>query len=307
MFKKVCSATILLFAFYFSFVLLGNESSSKYFPDTLDSYWIYEDQGGNEFTRRAVEGEEIGDEVLSAFSYEPELENWKDYSLFFRPSLYKVNDEGIMLVVSDDVEKASKARLKYELDFFIESMMRIAPQGGSIDVDIVTEAKDDFLLLPDTVVVNEEWDVAQKKAEIKLTINDPTYGGPEPETISFVFDIYETGIVIGTETVIVPAGTYEDCLKVQYRTETTLSLFPKDAVGPDNEDIEPPGESVTTVWFAPKVGIVKYHQERQHIFLEVIPDDVGIPIVKPDDPKPITYELIKYEIKAEDTDSENNE
>lgn len=300
MLNKVCTTTLLLFAFCFSVVLFGIESSTKYFPDTLDSYWVYVDQVGNEFTRRAVEGEEIGDEVLSAFSYEPELENWVDYSCFLHPSLYKVNEEGITLVVSNDIEKALKARLKYESDFFIETMMKIAPQEATIHVDITSEAQDNVLLLPDTVVENEEWDVAHKKVELKMTINDPSMLGPD--SISFTFDIHETGIVIGSETVIVPAGTYENCLKVQYQTETTLSLFPDEA-GPD--DIDPAGEAVTTVWFAPNVGIVKYQQERQHIFLEVIPDDAGIP--KPDNPELITFELKKFEINATDPDSEKTE
>ncbi len=307
MIKRVCTAMILLFVLSFSVILLGDESSTKYFPDALDSYWIYEDQDENEFTRRAVEGEEIGDEVLSAFSYEPELENWQEYSCFLSPSLYKVNDDGIVLVVGDEVEKALKARLKYEADSFSEAMMKEAPQGGpvdiDIDIDIITEAQDDFLLLPDTVVENEEWDVTEKKGEIKMTVSES--GIPVgSETMSFIFDISETGIVTGSETVIVPAGTFEDCLKIEYRTETTLSLFPNE-FDPDDDNIEPAGETVTTVWYAPNVGIVKYHQERQHIFLEIIPEDAGIP--KPENPEPITFELKEYEIKTDDTDSEKSE
>ena len=182
MIKRVCTATILLFVLSFSVILLGDESSTKYFPDSLDSYWIYEDQDGNEFTRRAVEGEEIGDEVLSAFSCEPELENWQDYSCFLRAALYKVNDDGIVLVVGDEIEKALKARLKYEADSYLEVIMKDAPQGGSVDIDIITEAQNDFLLLPDTVVENEEWDVTEKKGAIKMKANGP--GMPEPAIMS---------------------------------------------------------------------------------------------------------------------------
>ncbi len=302
MIKRVCTATILLFVLSFSVILLGDESSTKYFPYSLDSYWIYEDQDENEFTRRAVEGEEIGDEVLSAFSYEPELENWQDYSCFLHASLYKVNDDGIALVVGDEIEKALKARLKYEADSYLEVIMKDAPQGGSVDIDIITEAQNDFLLLPDTVVENEEWDVTEKKGAIKMKANDP--GMSEPFIMSFIFDISETGIVTGSETVVVPAGTFEDCLKIEYRTETTLSFFPIE-FEPDDDEIEPAGETVTTVWYAPNVGIVKYHQERQHIFLEIIPEDAGIP--KPENPEPITFELKEYEIKTNGPDSEKSE
>ena len=31
----------------------------QYFPNTLGSYWVYEDQDGNELTRRVIEDKEI--------------------------------------------------------------------------------------------------------------------------------------------------------------------------------------------------------------------------------------------------------
>lgn len=300
MIKRVCSATVLLIALSLSVVLLGEESSTIYFPDTLDSFWVYEDQDGNEFTRNAVEGEEIGDEVLSAFSYEPELENWVDYCSIFHSSLYKVSDEGVTLVVGDEVEKTLNARLKRETDFLLEFMKSQAPPGAELNIDIKAEAEDGFLLLPDSVAENEEWDSSETSVVLSMQFFDPNM--PAPESVSFTFDIKETGNVIDLETVVVPAGTFEDCLKVEYRTETIVSLFPVEA-NPD--DTEPAGETVTTVWLAPNVGIVKYRQEQQHIFLEIIPDNAGFP--RPEDPEPITFELKKYEIKTVETDSEASE
>ena len=63
MIKKVSLALIFVFVICFSVVLFGNESSNKYFPSELDSYWVYEDQDGNELTRRSVEGEEIDGKI----------------------------------------------------------------------------------------------------------------------------------------------------------------------------------------------------------------------------------------------------
>ena len=108
------------------------------------------------------------------------------------------------------------------------------------------------------------------------------------------YTIMETGIVKGTETVVAAAGTFEDCLKVEYRTETTAVFDPP----PD--EMDPPGEIVTTVWFAPNVGIVKFHQIMNYMFFDMIPDDDGLP--KPPDPEPITFELKKYEIKTADSE-----
>ena len=301
MLRPIRAIILFLFILCLSGTLMGDDSAENYFPTAVDSFWVYEDQDGNELTRRAVDGEEIAGEKYHAFDYEPSFENWQDYSCFLHASLYKVNDDGIALVVGDEIEKALKARLKYEADPFLEAMMK-EPQGRSVDIDIIADAQNDFLLLPDTVVENEEWDVTEKKGVIKMKVNEP--GMPESVIMSFIFDISETGIVHGSETVIVPAGTFEDCLKIEYRTETTLSFFPIE-FEPDDDEIEPAGETVTTVWYAPNVGIVKYHQEKQHIFLEAIPEDTGIP--KPENPEPITFELKEYEIKTDGPDSEKSE
>ncbi len=299
MIKRVCTATILLFVLSFSVILLGDESSTTYFPDSLDSYWIYEDQNENEFTRRAVEGEEIGDEVLSAFSYEPELENWQEYSCFLTPSLYKVNDDGIVLVVGDEVEKALKARLQNEMDVVREIIMSEAPPDAVIEIEIDVQSQDQLLFLPDNVTENEEWDVNEYDAKITMSFSG---GGLAPsESLVVAFQILETGIVLGKETLNISAGTFEDCIKVEFRTETTLALTPP----PPPEDVEQPGETVTTVWLAPNVGIVKFHQEWNFKFLDIVPDDNELP--KPPDPIPITFELKEYEIKTDGDNSEKSE
>ena len=295
MFNKFCVVLIFLLFIGFSVALLGNESTSKYFPSTLDSYRVYEDQDGNEFTRRAIEGEEIAGKTFPAFSYEPELKDWVDYSCFIRPSLYQVSDTAIKLVVGDEVEKAVKARLKKEIDFFIEIMKSDLPASVQasfeMKVDYEAEAKDNFNLLHLPISVNEEWDVTQIDAKIKMKYLG--VDAPEDNEFTIDFTILETGIVVGTETVETPAGTFDDCLKVEYQTETTAVLNPPEA-------FDPPGETLTTLWFSPDIGIVKLHQKSGNIFLDMIPDFADIPIVIPPIKEKI-LELKRYEIKTEET------
>ena len=307
MFNKFCVVLIFLLFIGFSVVLLGNESTSKYFPSTLESYWVYEDQDGNEFTRRAIEGEEIAGKTYSAFSYEPELEDWVDYSYFLHPSLYQVSDAGITLIVKDEVEKAVKARLKKEMDALVEALMATeVPPDTRINVDIDVQVQDLLFLLPDAIIADEKWDANQIEATVKITfIGDNV---PDEHKLTIDFTIIETGIVLGTDSVETAAGTFEDCLKVEYRTETTAILDP---VPPPPDQVDPPGETVTTVWFAPGVGIVKVHQKRNHSFLEMLSDemlsnDEGIPLLLPPNPEPKTFELKKYEIKTADSENESN-
>jgi hypothetical protein len=301
MFNKFCVVLIFLLFIGFSVALLGNESTSKYFPSTLESYWIYEDQDGNEFTRHAIEREEIVGKTFLAFSYEPELKDWAEYSPFISPSLYKVSDAGITLVVGDEVEKALKARLRKEFDTFIDVMIGQQKQQGvdpnelGADIKIEVQGRDLLFLLPDGIDVNEEWDVNQIEAKVKLIPRGAGIGGGEQITLDYT--ITETGIVLGTESIKTAAGSFEGCLKVEYRTETTAVVNPP-------EEVDPPGETVTTVWYAPNVGIVKFHQKMKYTFLEMIPDDVDLPI--PPDPITKTLVLKKYEIKNVESEGNNS-
>ncbi len=310
MLKRFSAVSTLLFVFSFSAALLGNESAQKYFPSILGSYWVYEDQDGNELTRRAIEGEEIAGETYHAFEYEPELEDWADYIPFIHPFLYQFGDAGITLVVGDEVEKAVKARLTKEMEIFSKlaknSLENNSPSEFDLTVnlnyDVEVEAENRFNFLPVQMVSDEEWDAIQISAKITMQYNIqglPDFqGAPELPEVTLDFTILETGKILGTETVETEAGTFEDCLKVEYRTETTAII----TSDPPPGQVNPPGETVTTVWYAPNVGIVKVKQKSGYLLLDMLPAEAGIPM--PADPKEKTLELKKYEIKMDTAEVE---
>ena len=84
------------------------------------------------------------------------------------------------------------------------------------------------------------------------------------------------------------AGTFEDCLKIEYRTKTTVTASEPMEGGPPPV----PGESFTTIWLAPNVGIVKFAQESQAVVLTMIgPVEIQAPVTER------SLELTQYEIK----------
>ena len=298
MLKKFRTVFTLLLVFGLSTALIGDESEiTQYFPGTLGSYWVYVDQDGNELTRRAIEGEEIAEEIYHGFEYEPVLEDWIDYHI--HPNLYQVNEEGVRFLVADEVRRAVRARLAKEMGNFLKMMKEAAPPeaepGFNLLYEIEVEAQDPFYMLPASTTDNEEWDVAQIKAKITMT-PDPPQGDPNEAILEFT--INEKGKVLGTESIETPAGTFEDCLKIEYQTYTGVAMFPDDA---GDEDMNPPGESVTTLWVAPNVGIVKFHQKAEDIFLKIVPMPgiVTSTTVK-------TLELKKYEIKSADSEGDGS-
>ena len=301
MLKRFRPVFTLLLVFGFSTMLMGEEAeTTQYFPDALESYWVYVDQDGNELTRHAIEGEEIAEVIYHGFEYEPALEDWIDYDYRTHPSLYQVSEGRITFLVGTEVKKAVEARLTKEMQALVRMMMEGAPPEVEADFDILydveAEAPDQFYVLPSAVTPDEKWDVAEIKA--KVTIRpDPPQGDPDEAVLEFT--IVEKGEILGTESVETPAGTFEDCLKVEYRTYTGMAIFPEEA---EDEDANPPGESVTTLWMAPNVGIVKFHQEAEDILLKTvpIPTVVSSTTVK-------SLELKKYEIKSADSEKDSTD
>ena len=290
--KRFHTFFILLLVFGLSAVPMSEASETiQYFPNTLGSYWVYEDQDGNELTRRVIEGKEIAGEMYHAFSYEPVLEDWTDYDHHIHPNFYQIGEEKVTFWIGDEVEKVVKAHLTKEMGAFLEILEKMgAPFIMLYDIEI--EAQDQFYVLPMPITLNEKWNATQIK--VKLTLRPIPPQDPPEATIEFT--IVETGTVVGTETVETFAGTFEDCLKIEYRTETEV------AVSSPEMGSDPPGESFTTLWVAPNIGIVKFHQKAEDIFLKTIPMPPGVespPTVRSPE---LSLELKRYEVKFADSD-----
>ncbi|MYA68676.1 hypothetical protein F4141_22450 [Candidatus Poribacteria bacterium] len=304
MLKKIQAVFVFLFVFSGSTTLMGNETAKTYFPGTFGSYWVYQDQDGNELTRTVDEGEEIAGEVYNIFIYEPEIEDWADCAYHFLPSLYSVNDESITCLIGDEIGKVTKARLIKEMETFTKMAKKSVEDNPppdapnlsfDINYDVEVKAQDHFVLVPTATTPNEKWDTTEIKAKVSMQydiqgVPADFLGADEIPKIIFDFNIIETGKILGTETVETQAGTFEDCLKIEYRTATTMEVSPLE----QHSTNDPPGESVTILWLAPNVGIVKFHQEAEDILLKTIPapEFQSSTAVK-------TFELKKYEIKSE--------
>ncbi len=303
MFKKSWAVFVLLFIFGVTATLMENTAAEDYFPGTLGSYWVYEDQDGNELTRRTVEGKEIIGETYNRFSYEPDVKDSANYAYHFHFSFYRIDEGGVTLLASNDIERTTEAHLTKEMEALTEITKRMVNNNAASDApnisfdinyNVAVEAQDYFILLPTTTNPYEKWNTARIAAKIRMKYD--IQGGPTdfqeagdiPE-ILFDFHISETGNILSAETVETPAGTFEDCLKVEYRTATKMEVSPPE----QHETSEPPGESVTTLWFAPNVGIVKFYQETEDILLKTIPDPnlQSSATIK-------TFELTRYEIKS---------
>lgn len=298
MYQIARTILLLLLILCFSGDLTGDDTALNYFPTTVGSYWVYVDQDGKELKRRAVEGEEIAGEMYQAFEYEPAFENWEDFEYHVHPTLIRVDDTGIKFHIGDTVKKAYKQRLTKELEETFNKSRENMPPEVQIEpkIDVEIDNQDTFYLLPFPITLNEEWETMRIKPSIKMMMtmespeNDPELSGAS-YTSNIYFTIMESAILIAKETVETPAGKFDDCLKIEYRTETVMPKLQGGGGGLTA------GESVTTMWLAPDVGIVKFNQEAEKPILNEFNNSDLTTQVK-------TFELKKYEIKSDGSETE---
>ena len=240
--------------------LIANEGSNNYFPHTLGSFWVYADQDGNKLTRRAVKKRTIEGETYHAFSYEPTSEDWTDYEHYVHPNFYQIREDGIAFFVGDKVEKAFEARLRQEMEADIKKQQGISTSpevSADFSYEIEVEAKDDFYLLPTPIVFDKAWTATQISGSItlKVKMQSPDFQIPGGDQVNAIpIDLVEKGKVTAKETVKTLAGTFEDCLKIEYwYTEATKKEDTTKQASSDTSGIE-----LTTLWLAPNVGIVKF-------------------------------------------------
>lgn len=304
----------LLFLFSLSTGLMGNEWANYYFPDTLGSYWVYEDQDGETFTRYAIEPQEIDGDSYRAFSYEPDLEDWAKFEHYINPYSYQISNDWIAFFVGTEVENAVKALMIQQADTAIGMMQKMMGEefppeldiSLDIDYDVAVDSQDYFYFLPTPAAVNEPWPALELDTVLSITVALTQGGiglpGNPAQTIETHTSILEQGALLGTETVETEAGTFEDCLIVEYRvTETTEAVAAVEIPGlPESEERE--DATITTLWLAPNVGLVKF--EHEHKLPEGM-DAEGMAALADLIPPDRTLELIQYEIKP--SESEENE
>ena len=287
MLKRFRVVFSLLLVFGVSPALIVQESVNDYFPRTSGSFWVYADQDGNKLTRRAVEEKTIEGETYHAFGYEPAVGDWTDYEHYVHPNFYQIRKDGIAFFVGDKVEKAFEARLRRDMDADIKEQQGISTTDGAsadFSYEIEVEAEDDFYLLPTPIVFDKEWTAMRISGSItlKLKMQSPGFQIPGGDQVNAIpIDLVEKGKVTAKETVKTLAGTFEDCLKIEYwYTEPRKK---GDATKPTSSDTS--GIELTTLWLAPNVGIVKFVRKSATSKVEK------------------SLELTHYEIKSTDLES----
>ncbi|MYB66070.1 hypothetical protein F4X73_15375 [Candidatus Poribacteria bacterium] len=254
----------------------SKEKGHLYFPSSSKMIWVYEDQDGNELTRQVAESKLDDGKMYAGFKAEPVLKESRDFTRFLHPAYCHFGEDFVYLLVGEGLRKAIKARLTDEMELFsklsVNSLKKNLPPDNNIKVDLDYKIKVDPIeplkLLHKQIDVDNEWKALEINAKIVMKFNiegiEIFKDAEDLPTTILDFAIVEKAKVVGTESIETPAGTFHECLKIVYKTDTKMTETRPIA----SADL--PGESVTTIWFAPHVGIIKIHSETEKMFLHAL-------------------------------------
>lgn len=301
----------LLFILSNTTLLYGMSPVEVIFPIDVGSYWVYTDKDGNELIRRLTTEEEIDGKKYKKFEYRPILTETIDLQPLIHVDRFDTDGTTVTYYLTKEFENSFHSKIKKELDMYEllaeSSFKEIYPAESGISIDIKYEVKVDIQnkmqILNMIAAIDQEWKVTETNVFIKI-IQDiqgiPNFANESdnPESILHL-KISETARSIGPETIVLPAGQFDNCKKVEYRTKTEIK---------SDNNLTPElkaGETVTTIWFAPHVGIVKIQQESNKVFLNIFAESEMVKNTKLDfDIKEIfsptikTLELKKYKINS---------
>ena len=287
------------------------------FPVDIGSYWIYTDQDGNELIRRVSDDKEIDGKKYRAFEYKPKLSSELDLQPLIHASLFEIDDVKVSFHFSNEFEIALKNRLKKEMDIYTQlaksSFEEIYPPESGITMNIKYEIdvkpEKELTILDILIPVRKEWVVTTLVINIKI-IQDiqglPDFGDAidNPESVITLI-VTQTAKKLGPFNVVTPAGEFENGSKIEYKTKTEVKsdniLIPELKAG----------ETMTTIWYAAHVGIVKIHQESYKTFLNIFAESEMVKNTKSNidtkqiiSPTVTTLELKEYKIESAHMENE---
>ena len=267
--------------------------STPYYPTTLGSRWVYRNTDGSEWTRQVAEIDFVNrHDFLLFFSDNPPLEENEEAGqfVFVKAPSYFVKSERI-------VRPISLKELQYKIGGTIEVPYKISKTVhgifngielntryqfvGSRTYKIHGLERGDFSLFASPLVPGKTWKALDLRFSLEHTLT--------PQWFFHSLDAHlEIWAKIGANraSIVTPAGTFEDCLEIQYyqtrfQIETTeLNLprlggaqaaeFPRvwkeirkyvEAEIPKTAETEirkaMPHFQSASLWLAPEVGPVK--------------------------------------------------
>lgn len=215
------------------------EEPPNYYPNTIGSRWVYRSPDGVEWAREVTETAEIGLHLYHVFNYDPPIEDTR-FNFLKTPS-YRITRNRVLFFVGDEIDRAYKEDLT---DFLRESYQEF----GDIKINVNAVSQEELVFFRIPPARGIQWEVINMKASGNVVFRDQGNF-----ILPFEINWANSGIVTALDSVETPAGTFDDCFKIQYDSRVTAIV--------NHEEEELLRTEVQNIWLAPEVGVVKIEDE----------------------------------------------
>ena len=209
----------------------------NYFPDTVESRWVYRNTDGSEWSREVTDGNSIHGEGFQVFTYTPPVpETEFDY---LKPDVWRVTDSQVLFDIGEKIDRYVQNELPASVaDEFA---------GLELDIAVAPITHPEFVCLQLPLTPNLQWDAFNTNINGSIILQNLVL-------LQFPFEVHVSvkGEVIAVGSLETPAGNFEETYQIEYQTEITQTLFAESETT----------EQRQTVWFVPHVGIVKIEDEE---------------------------------------------
>lgn len=213
------------------------EQMPNYFPDAVESRWVYRNSDGLQWTTEVSGETNIEGKNYRIFKDTPP--NADTELDFLYSTYYRVTPNQVLFTVSEKVTDYIQTEIpKAAQDEFAGLELTVALEPF-VPPELV------FFQIP--LVPNSEWDALNVQVNGNIILQNLVL-----LQIPFEAHISVKGEVVAESPLETPAGNFEKTYRIEYQTEITHTLFSGDETVQGNQ----------TIWFAPHVGIVKMADEH---------------------------------------------
>ena len=208
----------------------------NYFPNTVGSRWVYRNVDGSEWTREITDGNSLHGEDFQVFTYMPSVsETELDY---LKPNALRVTDNQVWFGIAEKITPYVQNRVRASVQDQFE--------GLALDITGEPTTHPAFVFCQFPLTPKLQWNAFTTQVNGSIMLQNLVL-------LQFRFETHVrvTGEVVGVGPLETPAGSFAETYQIEYQTEIVQTVFSETETTQQHQ----------TVWFVPRVGIVKVEDE----------------------------------------------
>ncbi len=213
-------------------ITITTESEPSYFPDALESRWVYKNPDGELQTWQIVDEKIIETDIYTVMDTTPH--DPIAQSSFLLPTHFRLTEDKVLFNIREKIDLYIKDQLP----------LTVKDEFEGLDVEVVIDAISypDFIFLQIPLIENVSWNALNLVVNGNFILQDLILVNIP---IELQFNI--TGKVVEITSITTPAKTFENVYQITYDNEIIHKAFSQTDITAFSQ----------TIWYVPHVGIVR--------------------------------------------------